>query len=393
MLKNTVRIVLLLLIAGTAWGVIQWWRRISIAGVETCTVDVGDLLTGTTVSGIVRSRQKTAVAAETVAVVKRLAVTEGQHVSEGNVLVELDGGVIEADCAKARSRVDFAGQYLAELKAGPRAEQITQARETLKHAKAKLHYIKADHEKIASLLKRGTATRSEFDLAVKQLRMAEAETARAQAQLDLLLAGARREQIARAEAEVSLAEAEVRRCNALRQKYTLRAPHAGIVTAKYVNIGEVVSIGQVLLRLDNIEDIEIRAGAQEAQLPDIKPGSRARVLADAYPDCPLEAVVENILPRVDPESGTVTVLLRLTETPTVVLMDGMAVDVALIGRECHGVIRVPAGAVEKRDGLTVVQVREGRSFVRRHVNVGISDGRWVEVKSGLKVGDVVRTRK
>ncbi len=228
---------------------------------------------------------------------------------------------------------------------------------------------------------------------VKQLKIAEAEVRRSQAQLDLLLAGTRPEQIARAEAEVSLAEAEVRRCNALRQKYTLRAPHAGIITAKYVNVGEIVSPGQVLIRLDNIKDIEIRAQAQEAQLPDIQPGSKARVLADAYPNCPLEAVVENILPRVDPESGTVTVLLRLTETPTVVLMDGMAVDIALIGQERHSVIRIPTSAVEKRSGQTVVQVQEGRSFVRRRVNVGISDGQWVEVKSDLKVGDVVRLRQ
>lgn len=393
MLKKTARIMLPLLIAGTTLGVIRWWYQLSTAGAETYTVDAGDLLTGVTVSGTVRSRQKTVVAAETVAAVKRLAVTEGQHVAKGDVLVELDDCVIAADCAKARSQVEFARQYLAELKAGPRIEQITQARESLKHAEAKLHYIKADHGKIARLLERGTATRSEFDRAVKSLRMAEAETGQAQAQLDLLLAGTRREEIARAEAEVSLAEAEVRRCNALRKKYTLRAPHAGIITAKYVNVGEVVSAGQVLLRLDNINDLEIRAQAQEAQLPDIQPGSKARVLADAYPDHPLEAVVEKILPRVDPESGTVTVLLRLTETPTVVLMDGMAVDIALIGQERNNVIRVPAGAIEKRDSLTVVQVREGRSFVRRAVNVGISDGQWVEVKSDLKIGEVVRIRK
>ncbi|MCD4699706.1 MAG: efflux RND transporter periplasmic adaptor subunit [Phycisphaerae bacterium] len=393
MLKKTARIVLPLLIAGTALGVVRWWHRISTASAETYTVDAGDLLTGITVSGTVRSRQKTAVAAETVAAVKRVAVTEGQHVAKGDVLVELDDCVIEADCAKARSQVDCARQYLAELKAGPRTEQITQARETLKQTEAKLHHIEADHMKIASLLKRGTATKSEFDMVVKQMKVAKAETGWAQAQLDLLLAGTRREQIARAEAEVSLAEAEVRRCNALRQKYTLRAPHAGIVTVRYVNIGEVVSMGQVLLRLDNTKDIEIRAAAQETQLPDIQPGSRARVLADAYPDCPLEAVVENILPRVDPESGTVTVLLRLTETPAVVLMDGMAVDIALIKQERNSVIRVPASAVEDRNGLTVVQVREGRSFVRRSVNVGISDGQWVEVKSDLKIGDVVRLRK
>ncbi|MCK4627173.1 MAG: efflux RND transporter periplasmic adaptor subunit [Phycisphaerae bacterium] len=391
--KNTKRIFLSLLIVGTIISTVWWLHRLGTANADTHTVDAGDLLSGVTVSGTIRSRQKTAISAETVATIRYLAVIEGQHVAKGDVLVKLDDSVIAANCAKARSRVDCAKQYLAELKAGPRTEEITKVRETLKQAEVRFNFIKADHKKIANLLKHGTATQSEFDLVVKQLKIAEAEVGRSQAQLDLLLAGTRPEQVARAEAEVSLAEADVRRCNALRQKYTLRAPHAGIITAKYVNVGEIVSPGQVLIRLDNIKDIEIRAQAQETQLPDIQPGSKARMLADAYPNCPLEAVVENILPRVDPESGTVTVLLRLTEPPTVVLMDGMAVDIALIGQERHSVIRIPTSAVEKRNGQTVVQVQEGRSFVRRRVNVGISDGQWVEVKSDLKVGDVVRLRQ
>lgn len=391
--KNAIRILLILLIAGMIVSTVWWLRCLGTAPADTHTVDAGDILSGVTVSGTIRSRQKTAISAETVATIKHLAVIEGQHVAKGDVLVKLDDSVIAANCAKASSRVDCAKQYLAELKAGPRTEEITTVRETLKQAKVRFNFIEADHKKIANLLKHGTATQSEFDLVVKQLKIAEAEVGRSQAQLDLLLAGTRPEQIARAEAEVSLAKADVRRSNALRKKYTLHAPHAGIITAKYVNVGEIVSPGQVLLRLDNIKDLEIRAQAQETQLPDIQPGSKARVLADAYPDCPLEAVVENILPRVDPESGTVTVLLRLTETPTVVLMDGMAVDIALIGQERHSVIRIPTSAVERRNSQAVVQVQEGRSFVRRRVNVGISDGQWVEVKSGLKVGDVVRLRQ
>ncbi|MCK4626860.1 MAG: biotin/lipoyl-binding protein, partial [Phycisphaerae bacterium] len=264
--KNAIRILLILLIVGTIVSTVWWLRRLGTAHADTHTVDAGDILSGVTVSGTIRSRQKTAISAETVATIKHLAVIEGQHVAKGDVLVKLDDSVIAANCAKASSRVDCAKQYLAELKAGPRTEEITKVRETLKQAKVRFNFIEADHKKIANLLKHGTATQSEFDLVVKHLKIAKAEVGRSQAQLDLLLAGTRPEQIARAEAEVSLAAADVRRCNALRQKYTLRAPHAGIITAKYVNVGEIVSPGQVLIRLDNIKDIEIRAQAQETQL-------------------------------------------------------------------------------------------------------------------------------
>jgi HlyD family secretion protein len=115
------------------------------------------------------------------------------------------------------------------------------------------------------------------------------------------------------------------------------------------------------------------------------------VLPDAYPDQPLDAVVERILPRVDPESGTVTVLLRLVRpTSTVTLMDGMAVDIALIRERHDEVIRVPAEAVKGQGDRAEVWVKSGQEFVRRQISAGATDGQWVEVKAGLTAGDVVR---
>ena len=102
------------------------------------------------------------------------------------------------------------------------------------------------------------------------------------------------------------------------------------------------------------------------------------------------AVVEQILPRVDPESGTVTVLLKLTGPVPVVLMDGMAVDIALIREQKHKVVRVPADAVRDRGEHAEVWLRKGARFVPRRIETGASDGQWVEVKSGLLAGDVVR---
>jgi len=74
----------------------------------------------------------------------------------------------------------------------------------------------------------------------------------------------------------------------------------------------------------------------------------------------------------------------------VALMDGMAVDIALIAQEVNGVVRVPAEAIHGKGEAAHVWVRQGTAFVRRPVATGISDGYWVEVKSGLKAGEVVR---
>jgi HlyD family secretion protein len=146
----------------------------------------------------------------------------------------------------------------------------------------------------------------------------------------------------------------------------------------------------VLFRVEDIETIEIRAQVQESQLRGVRQGSTARVLADAYPDEPLAAVVRRILPRVDPEQGTVTVLLSLEGATPVMLMDGMAADIAILDDRKQGVVRIPAGAVVRDSGGAAVWVRSDEGFVKREVKVGPGEGYWAEVTSGLKPGDVIR---
>jgi len=389
MRKTLIRIVLIASACVALVVIVYLLRGLSGPALQPYTVTTGQLLTGVTVSGTIRCTQKTAAATELLAAVEQVPVTEGQQVSPGDVLVKLDDRVIAAECAKAQASVDLVREELAELKAGPRAEEIVKTEQAVKQAESKLNFAQAEYNKVADLLSRDVATASELDQAKNQLELAQADLKHAQAELRLLQSGARAEQIAAAEAKVRLAEAELQRCQSLRDKHTVRAGHAGVVTAKFFNPGEVVSPGQVLLEVHNLGSIEVRAAVQENELSGVKPGGAARVLADAYPDTPMDAVVDRILPRVDPESGTVTVLLRLTAPPPVTLMDGMAVDVALLRSLKEGTVVVPAAAVTGEGDRAYVHVQQGRSFKHRKVTAGASDGQWTEITSGLHQGEVV----
>jgi multidrug efflux pump subunit AcrA (membrane-fusion protein) len=382
--------ILLTAVLGPAVVMGLWWRNHYLGLARTCTVETGDILSGVIVSGTIRSRQRAALAAEIIAAVKVIEVKEGQEVVKDQVLILMDSGVAEGEMAKARAEAEIVAQKLAELEAGPRKQEVEKARQEVSRAESNMALAQKSHESMSNAAKQGVATQTELDMAINRLRSAESELGFAKAGLDLLLAGARKEEIARARAEVDLAKGEIQRLTALLQRHTLRAPHAGIVTVKYVNVGEIVLPGQILLRMDSTKDLEVRAQVQESQLSGVAIGGKGRVLADAHPDMPLEAVVEQVLPRVDPEQGTITVLLKLLPPLRVALMDGMAADIALIGKEVKGALRVPAEAVEGRGQAASVWVRQGDSFIRRPVTAGVTDGHWVEVISGLKAGDVVR---
>ena len=390
MRRNVIRIVLIVVILGAAASIGLWWQKHYASKTDTHTVAAGPLLRGVTVSGTIRCKRRAAIAAEIVAAVKVLSAKEGQAVEKHQVLVQLDDRTINAQCAEARARVELAKQQLAELQAGPRKEEIVKAREDVNSAKSDVTYTEKDYEATCEAKRRNAGAQREVDRALNRMEKAKSALGSSQAQLELLLAGTRPEQIAGASAEVGLAEANLRKCDAMRLKYVLLAPHDGIVTVRYVNTGEIVSPGQILLRVEDVESIEIRAQVQESQLQGVKKGSVARVLADAHPDVPLKAVVEQILPRVDPERGTITALLKLSEKPTVALMDGMAADIAIIQQEKEAAVRIPVAAIGRREDKAFVWVKEGSGFTRRTITPGISDEYWVEVVSGLEAGDVIR---
>ena len=388
MLRTIVKFLLLVAVLGSAAAAGWWWYAYHAAQVDVHTVGRGDIVVGVTVSGAIESRQKSAVAAEIVALLDKLVVDEGQAVKKGDSLVELDAAVILAERGKAEANLDRARAHLAELEKSPRREEEDHAAELVKQAASRLDYAKRQLELIERLVKQGNEMQSQLDLAKSRKEVAEAELNAAKAQQALLKP--RQEQIDRAEADVKFAKAELNRCNALQEKYVLRAEHDGIVTARHVNVGEVVSPGQVLLRVDNNSDLRVRAQVQETQLAGVRPGHVARVLTDAYPDKPLSAKVTEILPRVDPESGAVGVLLDLQAAGGAALMDGMAVDIAFVGGERKNVIRVPASAIEKVEGKTRVWVRSGASYQPREIQTGLAGVQWVEVVCGLEAGQVVR---
>ena len=214
MIRLFIRLVMFSIVVASAVGMAWWWHDYSRKSTIVHTVDQGELLTGVTVSGTVRNKQKTAVAAEIVAAVSKLCVREGQLVQRGAVLVELDDSVLAAECAKSQASIDVAKETLAELKAGPRKEELVRARQSVLQAQSELDHAQKSFARLQDLRKAGAATQSEHDVEETKVKVCQTTLKSAQANLDLLEAGARPEQIARAEAEIRLSQAELQRCQA-----------------------------------------------------------------------------------------------------------------------------------------------------------------------------------
>ncbi|MCX7839422.1 MAG: efflux RND transporter periplasmic adaptor subunit [Anaerolineae bacterium] len=140
----------------------------------------------------------------------------------------------------------------------------------------------------------------------------------AQANLDKVLAGATKEQIAIAEAQVLQAEAVLEQLQVQRNKMTVRAPSAGIVTALPVRIGENVQPGTTLLTLANLDTVHLTLYVPETQIGRVKVGQRARVTVDGLPGRSFDGQVYFIASQ--PEFTPTTVQTKEERAKTVFMV-------------------------------------------------------------------------
>jgi len=215
-------------------------------------------------------------------------------------------------------------------------------------------------------------------------------------------------QLDRAESEAAQAAARVEAQRARIGKKVLRAPFAGVLGIRQVNIGQYVSPGTPLVTLQSLDPIYVNFTLPEQRLGAIAAGLSVTASFDAFPDANVEGTITAIEPKVDENTRNVTVQATF-RNPKARLQPGLfaRVQIALPKSEDHVV--VPQTAVSYNPyGNSVYVVQEkpaagdqpgtaggskGPDLVvtRRLIKTGPTRGDFVAVIEGLKPGERVAT--
>jgi len=171
---------------------------------------------------------------------------------------------------------------------------------------------------------------------------------------------------------------------------TVRAPFAGRITARNVDIGQTVTVGTVLLSIADLDPLLARVYMPEKQVERVALGQDVRIVSDSRADESHAGRVDLIAPVVDPRSGTVKVTVALAGDPGR-LRPGAFVR-AMIKTDVHsGALVVPKQALQSEGGETYVYRAVADSVLKVRIETGYTDPQWTEVVSGLDVGDRVVT--
>ncbi|MEY3842149.1 MAG: hypothetical protein RLZZ542_1259 [Pseudomonadota bacterium] len=275
------------------------------------------------VLGVARGRRSVNITSSTSELITRVLFTDGQRVAAGTPLVELQAREEDAGIIEARAQVAQAQRQFDRYK---------------------------------TLADRGIAPR---------VTVEDAETALATAQ-------------------ASLTAAQARRGDRL-----IRAPFAGVLGLSSVTAGTLVNPGGVITTLDDIDVVRVDFPVPERYLGVLRAGTPIRATIDAYDDEVFGGRIALIDTRINEQTRAVTARAEIPN-PGARIRPGMAVRVAVQQgqRMAPG---APEAAVQyEGDGAFVYRIARGErgsTAQRVEVETGSVEGGFVEILSGLSLGD------
>jgi RND family efflux transporter MFP subunit len=321
-----------------------------------------------------------------------------QAITEAPVLARADGYL-------ARRMVDIgdrvqAGQPLAEIAAPELDEQVRQlkaalqqAREALDQAQANLAQGKANAdlaritaERWAKVVARGGVSRQEND--------------QYQAQYQAQVAGVQslEKAVSAQRSSVAQAEANVAHMDEVQGYRLVKAPFAGVITLRNVDVGALVNAGNTMLfRIAQTNTLRTYVNVPQVSASTIRPGQIAHLKVSNLPGREFTGAVARSANALDPASRTMLVEIQVPNADGA-LLPGMYAQVRLSEERTTssaGVlpIVVPGDSLQvNADGTRVAVVRPDHTVHFQKIEVGRDYGDRLEVLSGLQEGDTIVPR-
>lgn len=250
--------------AGSLW----WWIQ-SGRVVSTDDARVKSVLT--TVSAKVEGRAR------------QVLVEEGDTVEAGQALAIIEKREYENKVAQAKANLAMAKAKLSEVLEGNRPQEIAQAKVKVLQEKALYENSLKNYERDQKLFAENAVSEQQLDAARTQMESDLAQYKAAEEAFSLAKEGARKETIDVNEAMVRQAEAQLENARIALEDATVRAPSAGTIGKKSVELGEFVSPGKPLFSIADLNGVWISANIEETAVAKIAVGDRAEFTVDAYP--------------------------------------------------------------------------------------------------------------
>ncbi len=205
-----------------------------------------------------------------------LTVKEGQHVTAGQKLAELESGAIRAKVAQAKAALNAAKAQLKMAKKGPRPEEKEMVLRQFNIAKSNLKIVQRTYERILKVYQEGGVSTQEKEVAEFRWNVAKEQYEKARAYKKMIHKGARFEQIQMLESKVNVYAEKLNEAKVYLDEISITAPQPGLVKQINSQVGEIITAGFPIISL--LEEKQyIIFNLREDEFKNLKIGNKLKI--------------------------------------------------------------------------------------------------------------------
>ncbi|MBK9707887.1 MAG: efflux RND transporter periplasmic adaptor subunit [Acidobacteria bacterium] len=352
----------------------------------TATATPEPLVEVTTVAAITRNLQRSVevvgslaadeevvIASQAAGELAQLNVDFGSFITQGQTIAIIDQRDAKLKVEQAEATLK---QTMARLgiKKGEKFDPLQAA--DVKVAKAALDWAKLDLDRAAKLIENGDISRSVYDQAMINHNSAQARYQAAADAINQQLALLDQQRASLALAKKAITDTVV------------RAPISGAVKEKFASKGTYLPVNGKIVTIVRINPLRLRADIPEYAAGSVRVGQTINLSVDSFPNRTFSGKVARIGPSLNEQTRALTVEAAVTN-PGNILRPGMFAKSRLITAADAKAVMVPMKAVLTVAGLNKLFVIENGKATERLVKLGDNDGDLVEIREGLKEGEMV----
>lgn len=351
--------------------------EIRIANVET-----GKVLESFSGEGIVEPQSEVIILSPASSIIKEILQEAGSHVNAGEPIIILDPSPIQAEVENINDQLEVKQNSLRKNQLNARSTKVD-LDYNMQVKNLRIASLKSEMADQEQLLEVGGISPAKFEKTNQELELAEKDlimlTEKNSIKLQQLEADEEglRLQIDMQEKELAVKE------NAL-SKMIIRAPSAGIILSISGKVGEKVNTDRLLIELSDLSNFKIQGKVEDDYSEQLKTGNKVYVVLDNEM---LSGVVGTVNPVI--RDRKIEFDVNLQESSHYKLRPNLTVNLEIVKAERDSVLRIPNGPAIGRGNEHEVYVLSGGKAIRTSIRTGLRTDAFVEVVGGLQEGDRV----
>lgn len=305
--------------------------------------------------------------------------------NEVNVKPQISGIITEI--LKEAGETVQEGEVIAKVKVIPDMGSLSAAQSRLRLAEINRKQAQTDYDREKTLFDKGLVAADEYDKIAQALRQAREEVDAAQDNLEVVRDG-------------------VSKSNASASSTLIRSTITGLILDIPVKVGNSVILantfndGTTIATVANMNDLIFRGNIDETEVGRLSTGMTMKITIGALQDLKFDARLEYIAPKATDQNGAnqfeIKAAVNIPSNATNI-RSGYSANAEIVLAEAKNVLAVQESAIEFDGDDTYVYVIKGegdkKTYERRKVQTGISDGINIEIRSGVKPNERIRGPK